>query len=144
MIPMGAGGAVLRVIRMPRLETNMRGPIILPMLIRSHIARSIPSSELRFRIVVTPASSAFCAFSCARNAVTAGCREGSYRGVVFPVPVIRDVGVRVDQAGNTGVSGKIDHFRAARYRDITTSDASHAVVVDSDHGVCQHPSCPID
>ena len=66
------GGTVLRVIMIAVPETNMRGPIIFPMLMRSRIARSTPSAALRSRIVVTPASSALSAFSCARTATTAG------------------------------------------------------------------------
>ena len=60
------------------------------------------------------------------------------------VPVVRDVRVCVDQAGNARVPGKIHHFSTAGDRRIAGGDASHAVVVDNDDRVSEHAPVAID
>ena len=60
------------------------------------------------------------------------------------VPVVRDMGVRIDQAWNAGVSGKIDDLGLLRYRRIATCDASHPLVIHNDHSVGEDLSCAID
>ena len=64
----------------------MRGPTIAPRLIKSRIATSTYCQDPRSRTVVTPVSSVFRAFSCARYAVTAGdsvpsCAHGRVPGL---------------------------------------------------------------
>src|SRR5207237_3116762 len=74
------------------------------------------------------------------------CRMASrlIAGRAHTVPVVRDVGVAVDQAWNAGVPRKIDHLRAGWYGHVSASGALNAVVLNNDNRVGEGPSCPVD
>jgi hypothetical protein len=69
-----SGGASWRA-EIPGPETNIRGPIIAPVLVSSRMAKSVSADAFKSRIVVTPVSSVRRALSWARNTVTAGSRR---------------------------------------------------------------------
>ena len=122
----------------PWPDTNIRGPIIAPMLMRSRIAKSVSfdAPEVAHRRHARLERSAGIVLSEEdRYRRTAALAERARAWLA--IPEVGDVGMNVDEPGDAGIAPEIDE-RGALGGAATRDDPRDAIAIDDDEGVGNH------
>ena len=123
------------MFRRPGPDTNMRGPTMAPMLIRSRMATSAPSKPVKSHRGDARFQCLYCVCLGQKN------RHRGVPGWLVPwigargrIPIVGQVRVRIDHSRHAGVAAQIDDLRS-RWDCPVRVDTLNSVVLDDDDGI---------